>query len=83
MANDNKPPIQKESASANPNTPKNRLLRLVVGMAIVILGVVIFNVSSKLYAEAEAREAEKKAEREQKIRELTEPTDSIDNYQVI
>ena len=59
-----------------PNSPKMRIIRLVVGMVIITLGILIFNISSKWYQEAEAKDAKEKAEHEQKIRELIEP-DSV------
>ena len=62
-----------------PNNPKNQLLRLVVGIVIVVLGIVIFQWTGKLYKEAEARDAQKKAEREEMIREIVEP-DSVQSF---
>lgn len=65
--------------STNPNSPKNRIIRLVVGMVIITLGVVIFNISSKLYKEAEAKDAAEKEKREQEIRQITEPDSTETN----
>lgn len=62
----------------NPNSPKMRLIRLIVGMVIITLGIVIFNVSSKWYQEAEEKDAVEKAEREQMIRQITSSADSAD-----
>ena len=55
----------------DPSSPKGRLIRLVVGMIIIILGIVIFNYASKLYSEAEAKD---KAAKEQTVKA---PEDSI------
>ena len=62
----------------NPDSPRMRLIRLVVGAVIITLGIVIFQLSSKLYAEAEAKDAKEKADREQLIRQITgEDADSL------
>lgn len=50
---------QPRTGQSTPNSPKNRIIRLIVGMVIITLGIVIFNVSSKMYKEAEAKDAEK------------------------
>lgn len=54
-----------------PDSPKNTLLRLAVGIIIITLGIILFNISSKLYQKAEEKDAKEKAERIEKIREIT------------
>ena len=54
----------------NPDSPKFRLIRLIVGAVIITLGIVIFNITSKLYSEAEAKENAEKQRKEQKIDSL-------------
>ena len=78
-------PNKDPNGASNPDSPKNRLLRLVVGIVVISLGIAIFSISSDLYKKAEEKDAEEKALREEKIRELTEPdstataTENIDN----
>lgn len=64
-----------QKTDANPDSPKNRILRLIVGIVIITLGIILFNVTSKLYKKAEEKDAvekaQKAAEREEMIRELT------------
>lgn len=55
------------------NSPKSQVLKLVVGMVIVILGIILFNLTSKWWKEADEREAKEKAERAEMIREITDP----------
>lgn len=45
----------------SPDNPKIRIIRLIVGMVIIVMGIIIFNLASKLKAEADARDAAEKA----------------------
>lgn len=60
MEKNNKSQTGATGPSINPDSPKMRMTRLIVGIVIITLGIVIFNLSSKWYKEAEARDAAKK-----------------------
>lgn len=72
MADDN---TQPQNQKVNTDNPKNRLLRLFVGIIVITLGIIFFNVASHLWQKAEEKDAKEQArqeaERAEKIHEIT------------
>ena len=48
-----------QNAPLSPDSPKIRIVRLIVGAVIITLGIIIFNITSKMYKEVYADDVAK------------------------